>query len=142
MGSRLAHRVALTLAASAAVPLCAPSAGGATPVEPLEATATCERNAGPGRVRCTLTVAPRRETLAWADAVVSTCPEFATPLRARLTPLELGPGGARFAFALTARARGHGPLGLRVRAVVCEGRACRAVTVERFVELVVGPSDR
>ncbi|HQY62262.1 MAG: hypothetical protein IPF92_03570 [Myxococcales bacterium] len=141
MGSRLAHRVALTLAASAAIPLCAPSAGGAAAPEALEAAASCERSAEPGRIRCTLTVTPltaRRETLEWADAVVSAAPAFATPLRGRLTPVELGPTGARFAFALAARTRGRGPLALRVRAVVCEGRACRTVTVERVVDLVVG----
>lgn len=90
-------------------------------------------------MRCTLAVTPRGATLQWVDAVVSACPDFVTPLRARLTPAELGPTGARFAFAVAARSRGRGTLGLRVRAVVCEGPACRAVVLEREVEVAVGP---
>src|SRR5690606_28311027 len=62
--------------------------GAAQEPEPprLSATLSCPPRAGQGRIVCELHLeAPSGHRLRWADALVVEAPEFALPLRARVT---------------------------------------------------------
>src|SRR5689334_7583572 len=91
--------------------------------EALRATATCDRIAGPGRVKCEAeVVAPSGSTVLWADAVVVETPAFVSALKGRIGPADTTARDKekwRFTFGLVARARGTGDVKLNVRAVVC-----------------------
>jgi len=102
----------------------------------------CPASQGTGRVRCTVdAVARGGRTISWADVVIVRAPAFTTPLRGRLAPedaIDQSPGRWRWEFALAARTRGRGDVTVRVRAVVCAGRACVPWQREVTTSLVVG----
>jgi hypothetical protein len=111
-------------------------------VTPLAVLATCERAAGPGRVRCDVEVratAPR--TLRWVDVQVVETPPFVAPLKGRVGPSDASvrePELVRFALGMIARERGVGEIRLRVRAVVCEGARCAPDEHEARARVAVG----
>jgi len=109
---------------------------------PVDAVLRCPPSQGTGRVRCTVELTARGEaTVPWADAVVRTTPAFATPLRGRLAPsdaIDSAPERWRWEFALAARTRGRGEVGVTVRAVVCARGDCRPARKEVSTTLVVG----
>lgn len=74
--------------------------------------------------------APSGWTLRWVDALVVQAPEFALPLRARVTaPLpEEGQGSAVLSIPLFANAENTGELRVQGRAVVCPAQGtCSSV---------------
>lgn len=109
---------------------------------PVTAVLRCPASQGTGRVRCTVEISARGgATISWADAVVRSTPAFATPLRGRLAPsdaIDSAPDRWRWEFALAARTRGRGEVGVTVRAVVCERGACRPTKRDVSTTLVVG----
>ena len=115
---------------------------GADAAAPVEAALRCPASQGTGRVRCTIELSARGgATIQWADAVIRTTPAFATPLRGRLAPsdaIDSAPERWRWEFALAARTRGRGDVGVTVRAVVCVHGACRPTHEDVSTTLVVG----
>jgi hypothetical protein len=109
---------------------------------PVDAVLRCPASQGTGRVRCTVEISARGgATISWADAVIRSTPTFATPLRGRLAPsdaIDSTPERWRWEFALAARTRGRGEVGVTVRAVVCEHGACRPTKRDVSTTLVVG----
>lgn len=108
----------------------------------LTATLQCDRAVEPGRVRCTVEarVAAGR-TLQWADVVIVELPELAQALKGRLGPpdsIARDATSERWAFGLVAKKTGEGEAKIRVRAVVCEGANCTAVTADAKTLLHVG----
>lgn len=110
----------------------------------LEARLGCETAPGPGRVRCSLTAGVGSEhRLGWVDALVVEAPEFARPLRARISYRgSFKEPKVELLLGLVANGVGRGRLAVRVRALVCpragiSGR-CRPVTRDTTYELVVG----
>jgi hypothetical protein len=89
---------------------------------PSEARLECRRVAGPGRVLCELEVEVDHGRLAWADALVTRAPDFASPLRSRVGPMAAAGGTARrlrLPVALAATRIGRGELGVTARFVRC-----------------------
>lgn len=90
---------------------------------------TCRPEAAPGRVLCELKyVANTGLRLAWVDALVKSSPQFARPLRSRVTPerfKEAGPSERKLSLAFVASAGGVGTVTVQARAVVCSGHAER-----------------
>jgi hypothetical protein len=93
-------------------------------------------------VRCELAVsvdAPR--AIVWGDVEVVRAPPPLLALKGRI-----GPGDAtvktdvawRFGFALVAREAGESDVGLRVRAVVCDGDRCLPRELDVTAHVVVG----
>lgn len=106
-----------------------------------KASATCERAAGPGRVRCEAEIHVESGTVRWADVQVVETPQFVSALKGRIGPADatVREGATwRFPFGIVARARGTGDLKLRVRAVVCQGERCDAQLIEVSVPVASG----
>jgi len=130
--------LALALGLSCASPLQADES-------PFQASLSCQRAAGPGRILCELTTRAVRGKLVWSDALVVRAPSFARPLRSRFVA-QLGSaaaaGGAWAKLALVASEAGAGKLELLARGVICEngpaGEACNPVQAPVIVELRVG----
>jgi hypothetical protein len=112
----------------------------------FEAELSCRPEAAPGRVLCELVYRAAPGTrLVWADAVVTRSPDFARPLRSRLSPERFGGDGLterKLGLAFVASQNGVGPVTVRARAVVCRGPAgaesCRPETWQLSAELRVG----
>jgi hypothetical protein len=103
----------------------------------------CAHASEPGRVRCEIEArVPVGTFLKWADVVVTKSPSFATPLRARVGPLEASAHEEtvwRWTIALAARARGAGELAARVRIVSCVKKdVCTTTELDAKGEIVVG----
>lgn len=137
---RLALSVGLLLSAVATSPRAETPTG--------EVRLECRRVAGPGRVLCELEVEVARGRLAWADALVTRAPDFASPLRARVGPMAAAGGTARrlrLPVALAATRVGRGQLDVFARFVRCvpvAGTAhevCAPVRVAVSVTVEVGP---
>lgn len=99
----------------------------------LSTELACERAAGPGRVRCSLSVeAAPGFRLTWVDALVVQSPSFARPLRSRIPQRVSGKETqAEVLLALVASRTGTGSLTVRARAVLCPlvgAGACRPAT--------------
>ena len=131
----------LPLALLIALVLGARGAGGEAEA-PVAAVLRCPASQGTGRVRCTVELSAHGDaTIPWADAVIRATPAFATPLRGRLAPsdaIDAAPERWRWEFALAARTRGRGDVGVTVRAVVCVHGACRPTHEDVSTTLVVG----
>jgi len=91
----------------------------------LTAQLSCRPEAAPGRVLCELRYAvDAGARLAWVDALVTASPEFARPLRSRVTPERFFPAAAaerKLSLAFVASKPGVGDVTVRARAVVCRG---------------------
>lgn len=133
-------RIRLVLAVASLV-------GAAAADEPeLEAVLSCRPEAAPGRVLCELKyVVPTGRRLAWADAVVTSAPDFARPLRSRLSPERFGQAAAterKLSLAFVASKAGVGRVTVQARAVVCRGQGagerCRPHVQQLAAELRVG----
>lgn len=106
----------------------------------------CRPEAAPGRVLCELSYrAGPGLRLTWADALVTRAPDFARPLRSRVTPerfKETGPAERRVSLAFVAGTSGVGQVTVRARAVVCRGEGesehCHPESHEVSAELRVG----
>jgi hypothetical protein len=112
----------------------------------LKAELSCRPEAAPGRVLCELRYSvDAGARLAWADALVTASPDFARPLRSRVTPERFGraEGGERkLSLAFVASKAGVGEVTVRARAVVCRGAGagerCRPQTEDVQAEIRVG----
>lgn len=112
----------------------------------LHAALVCRPEAAPGRVLCELkySVSAGRR-LVWADALVTTAPDFAKPLRSRVAPERFAPSGSterKLSLAFVAAKAGVGAVVVRARAVVCDGQGeserCRPLTEDVRAEIRVG----
>jgi hypothetical protein len=116
--------------------------------EPPKVSATCERAAGPGRVRCEAELVVNSGVVRWADVQIVETPPFVTALKGRIGPADTTlreKDKWRFSFGLVARARGTGDVRLQFRAVVCEKLAasggeerCEATLLSSVVSVVSG----
>ena len=112
----------------------------------MKAELTCRREAAPGRVLCELKyVAASGARLVWADALVTSAPEFVRPLRARVTPERFkgaGSGERKLSLAFVAAKAGVGQVVVKARAVVCRGEgdreSCRPESSDTRAEIRVG----
>ena len=108
---------------------------------PLRAQVVCERAGVVGRVRCDVEAQVDGARITWGDAQIVDCPKFAFPLKGRIGPDDAAvrtPERWRWAFGLVAKEIGSGSISVRVRAVVCQGDACSALSVTVAAPLVVG----
>lgn len=122
--------------------------GRASAAEPaaLRVELSCRPEAAPGRVLCELKYsAAAGLRLAWADALITSAPEFARPLRSRVTPerfKEAGGAERKLSLAFVASTSGVGQVTVRARAVVCRGQGdqerCDPQTRDVSAELRVG----
>jgi hypothetical protein len=127
----------------AALLLSAPARAEAAAVR---AELVCRPEAAPGRVLCELSYrAVAGSRLVWADALVTRAPDFARPLRSRVTPerfKETGSTERKLSLALVAARSGVGQVTVRARAVVCSGEGererCHPESHEVSAELRVG----
>jgi len=111
-----------------------------------EAELVCRPEAAPGRVLCELKVsAAAGARLVWADALVTSAPEFVRPLRARVAPERFkgaGAGERKLSLAFVASKAGVGKVVVKARAVVCRGQGehenCRPETLDTQAEIRVG----
>jgi hypothetical protein len=114
----------------------------------LKAELTCRPEAAPGRVLCELKYSvDAGARLVWADALVTSSPDFARPLRSRVTPERFGQAGGggterKLSLAFVATKLGVGEVMVRARAVVCQGAGqqerCRPRVEDVRAELRVG----
>jgi hypothetical protein len=111
----------------------------------VHASMQCDRASEPGRVRCTIEAhASPGRTITWADAVIVSMPDFASPLKGRLGKEDAtARDGAlyRWAFGLVARRAGQGEARARVRVVTCaqdQPARCAPATVDVRALLSVG----
>lgn len=112
----------------------------------MDVQLTCRPEAAPGRVLCELSFRAAPETrLTWADALVTASPDFARPLRARITPERFKEASAterKLSLAFVATRGGVGSVTVRARAVVCRGRGdgerCLPESRDVSAELRVG----
>lgn len=121
---------------------------GASAAAPAKVPAelSCRPEAAPGRVLCELRYhAAPGERLVWADALVTHAPEFARPLRSRVTPerfKEAGLAERKLSLAFVATASGVGQIRVKARTVTCRGEGeqerCRPGRQELTAELRVG----
>ncbi|RYZ06528.1 MAG: hypothetical protein EOO73_16280 [Myxococcales bacterium] len=128
-----------------AVVAVAASASAAEPA-PVQVELSCRPEAAPGRVLCELSYrAAVGRRLAWADALVLRAPEFARPLRSRVTPERsrgAEPGERKVSLAFVALVSGVGQVTVRARSVICHGQgeqeSCRPHSQNLTAELRVG----
>jgi hypothetical protein len=83
--------------------------------------------------------------LVWADALVTSTPGFAKPLRARIPPDRFkgtGTGERKLTLAFVAAKAGVGEVVVKARAVVCRGagerESCRPESQDTRAEIRVG----
>jgi hypothetical protein len=106
----------------------------------------CRAEAAPGRVLCELKyTANEGARLVWADALVTSVPDFVKPLRARITPERFkgaGVGERKLTLAFVAAKAGAGDVVVKARAVVCRGEgereSCRPESQDTRAEIRVG----
>ena len=107
---------------------------------------SCRPEAAPGRVLCELKYrAAPGVRLVWADALVTRTPDFARPLRSRVSPERFTGAGAverKLSLGLVATQAGVGQVVVLARAVVCRGQgaseSCRPESHEVAAEVRVG----
>jgi hypothetical protein len=112
----------------------------------MDAELSCRPEAAPGRVLCELRYrAPVGERLVWADALVTRAPDFAKPLRSRLSPERFGVAGAgerKLSLAFVASHPGVGLVTVRARGVLCQGQgpteSCRPQSRDVEAEIRAG----
>lgn len=103
----------------------AAQSGGEARAEDAAVTASmqCERVAEAGRVKCSIEARARGgRSIAWADVVLVSLPDFMSALKGRLGPTDAtyrDPSAQKWAFGLIARKPGEGEAEARVRLVVC-----------------------
>jgi hypothetical protein len=107
-----------------------------------EARLACGKEAAPGRVLCELELEVASGRIGWADALVTSSPAFAKPLRSRVAGGQTAtPRRIRIQLALAATERGSGKLRVLARSVVCRpGAGDGAETCDthlRSIEAVV-----
>ena len=106
----------------------------------------CRPEAAPGRVLCELQYrAAGGARLVWADALVTKTPDFARPLRARVSPERFAESAAserKLSLGFVASQAGVGQVGVRARVVICRGsgpsETCRPESHDVTAELRVG----
>ena len=112
----------------------------------LRGELSCRPEAAPGRVLCELkcAVGPGAR-LVWADALVTASPDFARPLKSRVTPERFAAASASertLSLAFVASKVGVGQITVRARAVICEGQGarerCRPRSEDLRAEIHVG----
>jgi hypothetical protein len=97
----------------------------------------CQAVPAPGRVLCELEYDAER-TLVWGDALVVTTPDFAKPLRARVTAPR-AEGQRKVPLAFLASRPGRGQVMVLARVVLCTADgACTAESRRLGAELRVG----
>jgi hypothetical protein len=121
---------------------------GAAEAPGMKAELSCRTEAAPGRVLCELKyTAKAGARLVWADALVTSAPEFVKPLRARIPPERFKGAGAaagerKLILAFVAAKAGVGQVVVKARAVVCRGEgereSCRPETQDVRTEIRVG----
>jgi hypothetical protein len=112
----------------------------------MKAELSCRPEAAPGRVLCELKYSANAGSrLVWADALVTSTPEFVKPLRARVTPERFknaAAGERKLSLAFVAAKAGVGQVVVKARAVVCRGEgereSCRPETLDARAEIRVG----
>jgi hypothetical protein len=112
----------------------------------MQAQLSCRAEAAPGRVLCELKyTANAGARLVWADALVTSTPDFAKPLRARIPPDRFkgaGAGERKLTLAFVAAKAGVGQVVVKARAVVCRGdgehESCRPESHDTLAEIRVG----
>jgi hypothetical protein len=114
----------------------------------MKAELGCRVEAAPGRVLCELKYTANTGTrLVWADALVTSAPDFVKPLRARIPPerfkgAEAAAGERKLTLAFVAAKAGVGPIVVKARAVVCRGEgereSCRPEIQDTRAEIRVG----
>ena len=112
----------------------------------VKAELACRPEAAPGRVLCELKFAARPGArVVWADALVTSAPEFVRPLRARIAPERFkGAGSAerKLSLGFVASQAGVGRVTVKARAVVCRGEGeqerCLPTTEDVQAEVRVG----
>jgi hypothetical protein len=112
----------------------------------VKAELSCRPEAAPGRVLCELKYTAKDGTrLVWADALVTSAPDFVKPLRARVTPERFkgaAPGERKLTLAFVAAKAGVGQVIVKARAVVCRGEgereSCRPESQDTRAEIRVG----
>jgi hypothetical protein len=124
------------------------AAGVSSAAEPPGVTVQlgCRPEAAPGRVLCELHYrAAAGVRLVWADALVTRTPDFARPLRARVSPERFGdsaPSERKLSLGFVASQAGVGQVGVRARVVVCRGQGqsetCHPESHDVSAELRVG----
>lgn len=96
----------------------------AAPDNDVKASMQCDRASEPGRVRCSVEAhIEGGRTLAWADVVILSLPEFASALKGRIGPQDAvarDANSAKWGLGLVARRAGQGEVRARVRVVACE----------------------
>jgi hypothetical protein len=122
-------------------------AGSATAADAgMKAELSCRPEAAPGRVLCELKFAAQPGArLVWADALVTSAPEFVRPLRARIAPERFkgaGPSERKLSLGFVAAQAGVGRVAVKARAVVCRGEGdqerCRPESQDVSAEVRVG----
>jgi hypothetical protein len=101
--------------------LALPASAGAQQ-QAVAAVLACAPREGKGRVLCELSLNVAAGRLTWADLVVERAPEFARPLRSRVSgraAAERSGRSMRLPFALMAERPGQGLLVIQARAVTC-----------------------
>ena len=120
----LVSGLGLTLGATVAAPASAQQAAPDNDANDVKASMQCERASEPGRVRCS--VEARIEggrTIAWADVVILTLPEFASALKGRIGPQDAvarDATSAKWGLGLVAKRAGQGEVRARVRIIACD----------------------
>ena len=112
----------------------------------MKAELVCRAEAAPGRVLCELKyTAKPGARLVWADALVTSAPEFVKPLRTRVTPERFkgtAVGERKLSLAFVAAKAGVGQVVVKARAVVCRGEGeqerCRPESQDARAEIRVG----
>lgn len=135
----------LTWTSRAALVLLVAGASASAQQQAVQAELSCRPEAAPGRVLCELKYsAPSGARIVWADALVTRAPEFARPLRSRVSPgrFQDDADERKLTFAFVATSAGVGTVEVQARAVVCRGTGaherCRPQTLARSAELRVG----
>ena len=126
--------------------MLAASGGAGAEEAGVRAELSCRPEAAPGRVLCELRyMANQGMRLTWVDALVKSSPDFARPLRSRVTPerfKEAGQGERKLTLAFVASKDGVGVVAVQARAVVCSGpraqERCRPERHDVQAELRVG----
>ena len=120
------------------------AAGADEPV--LRGELSCRPEPAPGRVLCELKYAVGGGArLVWADALVTAAPDFARPLRSRVTPERFAQASGaerKLSLAFVASKLGVGKITVRARAVLCQGEGagerCRPHSEDLQAEIRVG----
>lgn len=119
--------------------------------EAVAAELSCAPREGKGRVLCELLLHVTSGRLTWADLLVERAPDFARPLRSRVSgraAAERSSRSMRLPFALMAERPGQGQLVIQARAVACHdvasgagGQSCSSSLQRIETAVRVSPSN-